>query len=238
MFQYRQWPETLVFPSCVACNHGTAAHDALLSLISRMDPVSNRSNDDDRLQDLMTTVASKWPGLLPKMLPSIREAREMNRQVGRMPEPGFTHQETAKVIRLTEECHEAICVVSKKLFKGIYYLETRRIFPTIGCIVLHWFSNKELVLTGKYDAFQQLKDLAGSAPTMRRSGKLLHDQFEYKFTYTPEIAVLQARFGFAFGLVVFASEVLGRLEKDISRMRNAYGESSAFRVLQSGAAPR
>ena len=198
-----------------------------------MDPVSNKSDDDGRLQDLMSTVSSNWPGLLPKMLPSVRDARQMNRQLGRIPEPGLTHQQTAKAIRLTEECHEAICVVSNKLFKGISYLETHRIFPNTGCIVLHWFSNKELVLTGKYDAFEQLKDLAGSAPPMRRSGKLLHGQFEYKFTQTPEISVLQARFGFAFGLVVFASEILGRLEQDMSRMRNAYGESSAFRVLQS-----
>jgi hypothetical protein len=41
----------------------------------------------------------------------------------------------------TIEFHKAVCVLGRKLAKGVYYNETGCIFPSHGCLILNWFTN-------------------------------------------------------------------------------------------------
>jgi hypothetical protein len=199
-----------------------------------MDPFHNRGDLDGAQMGLMHAVNRQHPGFFAKMMPSPVEARRMNRDLGVAPGLGRTHQQTGPV-KVPEELHDAVCVFAKKLAKGVYYLDTATPFPSDGCLLLNWFTNAELLREGRYPVFEQLMSLAGEAPPLRRSQKLLNDQFEYKLSMAPDssIFVVQARFGNAFGLVVFGSSLAGQLESIVIRLREQLGNPGPFAVLQS-----
>ena len=99
--------------------------------------------------------------------------------LGLKPAPGQTHQE-ASGVKVLDEFHQAVCVLARKLAKGIFYRETGTVFPDEGCLLLNWFTNSDLLRDGKYPAFDLLKEIGGNAPPLQRTGKYLNDQFEYE----------------------------------------------------------
>lgn len=234
MFQFRQWPEGFEFPSCQSCNQGTADHDLLISMLARLDPFEGSGNKDGKQVGLMMMVNKQFPGLISKMMPSANEARSTNRMLGIKPEPGKTQQD-ASPVKIPEEFHHAVCIFAQKLAKGIFYRETSSPFPDEGCLLLNWFTNADHLRDGKYVVFDLLKEIGGIAPPLIRSGQYLNDQFEYKFSLSPEkeIFVLQARFGHVFGLAVFGSTLPGKLEDIVVRLREQTQRDGPFAVLQS-----
>jgi hypothetical protein len=240
MFQHRQWPEGFEFPACAACNHGSDDDDLLVSMLARMDPFQNKGNLDGKAPGLMAAAQQQYPGLFRKMVQTPSEARRENRLLGIRPAPGQTHQETC-VMKIPDEMHQAVGVFARKLAKAIYYRDVQAVFPEDGCLVLTWFTNTDLVRDGKYPVFETLRDVAGSAPTLTRSGRFLNDQFEYKMSLSPErhLLALQARFGNAFGLVVFGSTTPGLIEKHVEGLRETQrgGGDGPFTILQSASLP-
>ncbi len=234
MFQFRHWPEGFEFPSCAACNQGTGDHDLLVAMLARMDPIEERGDKDGTQVGLMKMASKQFPGLFAKMTSSANEARRNNRKVGRLPAPGQTHQEAGSV-KVTQEIHQAVSVLARKLAKGLFYREVGSPFLDEGCLLLNWFTNADLLRDGKYAVFDLLKELGGTAPPLQRSGEYLNDQFEYKLLLSPEknIFVLQARFGNAFGFVVFGSSLPGTLEGIVVRLREQTQRDGPFAVLQS-----
>jgi len=234
MFQHRQWPEGFEFPACETCNHGSGDDDLIVSMLARMDPFEERGNRDGRLEGLMLATNKQHPGLLAKMIPSAAEARRNNRQLGIIPDAGQTHQE-AGAVKVPNEVHVAVCSLAEKLAKGIYYRETSKVFSSSGCLLLNWFTNADLFREGKYIVFDLLKEIGGNIPPVQRTGVFLNDQFEYKISFSPEadILVLQARFGNAFGFVVFGCTIPGRLEAIITGLRERTSRDGPFAVLQS-----
>lgn len=235
MFQFRRWPEGFEFPACAVCNQGTDDHDLIVALLARMDPFQNKGNLDGKGFGLMRMVNKQFPGLFEKMMPSTSEARQHNRELGIQPLPGQTHQEASNAIKVPQEFHDAVCVFARKLAKGVYYRETRIVFPNNGCLLSNWFSNEHLAREGKYPVFEVLKNLSGDAPQLKRADKLLNDQFEYRYSLSPDktISVLQARFGNSFGLAVFGSTIPDHLEAIVRRLRDESGHDGPFAVLQS-----
>lgn len=234
MFQHRLWPEGFEFPACQSCNQGTDDQDLLIAVFARMNPFEEKGNADGRLEGLMHMANKQYPGLFQRMMPSANEARRHNRELGINPGPGQTHQDTG-MVRVTEELHEAVCVLGRKLAKGVFYRETGRVFPDDGCLLLNWFTNADLIRDGKYIVFDLLKEVSGKAPPTVRTGNYLGDQFDYKLSLAPErnVFILQARFGGAFGLAVFGSTVPGLLESGIIRLREQSSRSGPFAILQS-----
>lgn len=234
MFQHRQWPEGFEFPACEACNGGSSDDDLLVAMLARMDPFNNRGNLDGSHFGLMQRVNKQFPGLFAKMVPTPTEARTANRNLGVVPSAGQTHQQ-AGAVKVPEELHSAVCVFARKLVKGVYYQNAGIPFPNDGCLLLNWFSNAELLREGRYPVFDLLRELDGNAPQLKRSGKMLNDQFEFKFSISPDkkILILQARFGAAFGLAVFGSTEPNMLERIVTRLREETGHAGPFAILQS-----
>lgn len=234
LFQHRLWPEGFEFPACPECNQGTEDQDLLVAMLARMNPFEDNGNLDGKLEGLMRMVGKQHPGLFKKMIPSASEARRHNRELGLKLGPGQSHQDTG-VANLPVEFHDAVCVLGRKLAKGLFYRDAGLIFPDEGCLLLNWFSNADLIRDGKYIVFDLLREVAGSAPPTERGGKFLGDQFEYKLSLAPErnVFILQARFGGAFGLAVFGSTIPGLLEAGITRLREQTSRSGPFAILQS-----
>ena len=234
MFQYRHWPEGFEFPACRACNLGTGDDDLLVAILARMDPLTEKGNEDGRLEGLMRAVNRQYPGLFEKMMPSAADARKQNRILSIEPKPGQTQQETG-IVNVPEELHTAVCSLARKLAKGVYYRDTGRIFPNDGCLLLNWFTNASLLRDGKYVVFDLLKELSGDVPPVQRAGRFLNDQFEYKISFSSDakIVVLQARFDNAFGMVVFGCTIPGKLESMVGSLRERTQREGPFAILQS-----
>lgn len=234
MFQFRLWPVDFEFPSCEPCNLGTNDHDLLVAMLARMDPFELKGDIDGKHVGLMKAVNHQFPGLFEKMMLSVAEARRRNRELGLHPAPGQTQQEVGTV-KVPDEFHQAVCVLARKLSKGIFYRETGRPFPDDGCLLLNWFTNADILRAGKYIVFDLLKELGGTVPPLQRGGTYLNDQFEYKLSLSPEkdTLILQAKFGNAFGLVVFGSTLVGKLESIVARLREESQRNGSFAVLQS-----
>jgi hypothetical protein len=225
MFQNRRWPEGFEFPACDRCNGGTRDDDLLIAMLARVDPLENRGDRDGKAPGLMARAHKRHPGMFQRML-AIGE--------GGQPQAIFEWQ-------ITDEMRQAVDVLAAKLAKGIYWRHTQNIFPNYGGLAMTWFTNADVARDGKYKLFEILQHVAGDAPSLTRSGTYLNDQFEYKFSLSPEkhILALQAKFGNAFGFVLFGSTTRGLLEKNIQlavASPRADGVEP-FRILQSPMLP-
>jgi len=203
-------------------------------MFSRMRTAEENGNADGKVAGFLANVKGQFPGMLGRMMPTAVEARAANRRLGIKPPPGLTHQETG-VLKMPQEMHGAVRVLAGKLSKGIFYRDVGTIFPKEGCLLMHWFSNAELVRDGTYVMFDMLDGLAGDAPRTKRAGTFLDDQFSYKFTLATEKTtfVLQCRFSETFGFVVFGSAENGLLESGVAELERKTGSKNPFEVLQS-----
>ena len=235
MFDNKEWPEGFEFPSCSACNHGTSDHDLIIAWMARVDFTDQSSEIDQRTEGLLKLVNHQHPKMIKKMLPSSTEARRTNRLLGITPLPGKTHTETG-VINITNEMTNAIHTFAKKLTKGIYFLNSQKIFPEDGCLMLGWFTNVEFVKASGFIPFELIKDVSGSIPPILRNGKSLDNRFSYKFSISEksDLFVLQAMFGNSFGLVIFGATLAGQLESIIEKIKlNSNNLNGGLTVLQS-----
>jgi hypothetical protein len=214
------------------CNAGSSDDDLLIAVLGRFDPLNGQGNSDGQLSGLLKSTDRQAPGVLRKMLPSIREARRYNRRLGITPKPGQLHQETG-VMNMPNELIAAVSTLAAKLTKGMFYNVAKAIFPSDGTLVMHWFTNEELIKTGSYPIFEMMQGLTGHAPLLRRSGKSLDDQFECKFTIDEkgELLALQSRFRSSFGFVVFGSTLKGQLEGILESIRTEIGGDPGFTIL-------
>jgi hypothetical protein len=237
LFQHKHWPEGFEFAACGECNHGTGDQDAIVSMLARMDPNDATGDSDGRVLGLIKNVGNQFPEMIPKMMPSAVEARRKNRELGIKPGPGQTHQDVAPVL-IPIEISLAVEAFSRKLAKAIYFREVDAIFPSEGTLLLNWFTNAELVQHGRYLLFDLLRDVPGRAVPLRRGGKYLDEQFQYKLSITQEnnVFILQARFGVAFGLVIFGSTQPGIIEPVLEQLRTKYSKDGPFITIQSAAA--
>jgi hypothetical protein len=234
LFQFKRWPESFEFPACNNCNGGTGDQDAVIAMLGRMHPDEDTGNADGRIEGLIRNVNTQFPGVIHKMMPSHIEARRRNRALGLKPGPGQLHQDIAPV-SIPDEINEAVGTFSLKLSKAIYYREAHQAFPSTGTVIMHWFTNVELVRHGKYVLFEHLQSLSGHAPQLVRGRKFLNDQFEYKVSLSDDrqILVLQVRIGQSFGMIIYASIAPGVLEEAMSKLRAKYQRTGPFDVLQS-----
>jgi hypothetical protein len=223
MFQHRQWPAGFEFPACQACNHGSGDDDLLIAMLARMDPFEGKGNLDGKQLGILAGVHKQFPGIFGKMTAGL-------------------HPHGVPFAKVTEEMHSAVSVLGRKLAKGVYWREVGAFFPNDGGLMLTWYTNADVVRDGGHKLFEVLKDIAGVAPRLVRSGKHLNDQFEYKLSLSPDQAIigLQARFGNGFGFVVFGGTTPGLLERNIALAVAARPRADGvepFRILQSPTLP-
>ncbi|MGZ3327597.1 MAG: hypothetical protein ACXU85_10585 [Xanthobacteraceae bacterium] len=204
---------------------GTRDDDLLIAMLARVDPLENRGDRDGKMPGLMARAHKRHPGMFERMM-----------AIGEDGQPQASGE-----WQITDELRQAVDVLAAKLAKGIYWRNTQDIFPNDGGLAMTWYTNADVARDGGYKLFESLQHLAGNAPLLTRSGTYLNDQFEYKFSLSPEkhILTMQAKFGNAFGFVVFGSTTPGLLEKNIHlavASPRADGVEP-FRILQSPALP-
>lgn len=166
------------------------------------------------------------------MVRSPSQARRDNRQLGITPAPGETHQGLG--VRLPAEFDVAVSVFAKKLVKGVYYRETKTIFPNNGTLLLNWFTNSQLVNNTRYPAIELMDRFGGRIPVVQNGNKLLTDQFTYRVSFSIEhgLFALEAMFNGAFGFLVVASVLEGQLETMVTNLQATTGKTGPFQIIQ------
>lgn len=238
LFQLRQWPEGYEFPACAACNGGSSNSDLIVAFIAHMDPAANTEQLTKGF-GLMRRVNKQAPKLLPAMfMSSAVEARAQARRLGMRPGPGQTYQGLG-IANITDEMREAVESVAAKLTKAVYYMQTGSVFPVNGGIMFQWFTNAQLREHGRIPVLEAMAPMAATSPTIKRSGKNLKDQFDYRYSRddTGDLHVMQVAFGQVFGFVTVFSQVPGKLEAiEASIKAKVQDGESPFKFLSTGAA--
>lgn len=128
--------------------------------------------------------------------------------------PGQTYQSLG-IVNVTDEMHDAVESFAAKLTKAVFHMQTSSIFPTNGGIWFQWFTNAQLREHGKISILEAMATIAATSPTLKRNGKDLRDQFDYKYSVDEEGALhmLQVVVGQSFGFVTIFSPVPGKLEE-------------------------
>jgi hypothetical protein len=233
LFQNKIAPEGFEFSSCAECNHYSSDEDLIVAVISRMG--SPKFGDTDgRLVGMMKALNHQCPDFYRTLLPSVIEARRNNRELGFVPNHGMTHQGMG-VLNINHETRVALTVFSKKLAKGISYLEEGIIFKNEDCLALNWFTNANFIKDGGYKVFEMLSHINGNTPRINRSNKVLNNQFEYKFSLSDDrnLILIQAKFGESFGLVIVGCRTSGYLENLIATTFSDLEEDyKPFEIIQ------
>lgn len=231
LFQNRQWPEGMEFPSCDDCNQGSRDQDLLIAMVGRFDPFTDLGNRDGHLPGLVKKVNERFPALLREMMPSPLEAKRSNRELKLTPPEGGTSQDTG-VMKIPREVEGAVETLAEKLSKGLFYLETKSIFPNDGGLLFQWFTNANVIQEHGMMPFEPLIKLPGRTPVLKRSEKDLRDQFGYKFSVGENawVFVLLAYFGKSFGFGVLGSTRTGYLENLAEQLTKETGRR-AMKIL-------
>lgn len=214
LFREKNWPEGYEFPACKACNGGSSDSDLIVAFMANMDPAAN----DEQLKKghgLMRLAHRQAPRMLPAMFnSSALKARAQARRLGMKPGPGQTYQGLG-IVNVTDEMRLAVETVAAKLTKAVFYMQTGSIFPQDGSIWFQWFTNAQLREHGNIPLIEALANFPAEAPVLKRNGKDLSDQFDYKYSKDDEgyLHVLQTVFGQVFGFVTIFSQVPGKLEE-------------------------
>jgi hypothetical protein len=165
--------------------------------------------------NLMRLVNKQAPKMLRSMfISSAVKARSQARRLGMRIGPGQTYQRLG-IVNVTDEMHEAVELLAAKLTKAVFHMQTSSIFPTDGGIWFQWFTNAQLREHGKISILEAMATFAATSPTLKRNGKDLRDQFDYKYSVDEKGALhtLQVVFGQSFGFVTFSARCSESLKK-------------------------
>lgn len=140
IFDFKQRPRGLVFPSCDDCNARTSQDEQVISLISRIYPDGGTEAHQRELKKLLDSVSNNDPGLLPSLLTKELAAHMRLQNIGFALPPPRRHisLESPKITK-------AFDTFSLKLFLALHFQHTRQIIDHHGGIQYMLFTNLSAV---------------------------------------------------------------------------------------------
>jgi hypothetical protein len=235
LFQNNKFPEGFIFPACKVCNNGSSDQDLLIAMVAKSgwSPLNNTS-DDNTVFGLIARSDKRNPDLIKRIVQSAQSELIPKHENGfaLIPEPYDPHHQI--VISLPIEFDHAMDVFARKLAKGIYYKETKTIFPNDGGLVMQYFTNAEWKTPDEDSVFAIMQAAGGDAPSVVNGNIDLSDQFWYQKAFAPQIGmfVIRANFTATFRLEIFGSSIPGQLEAIVARLEAARGTKSPWRAIQ------
>lgn len=192
MFKGRVWPEGYQFPACLKCNSSSRHADQALALIARMS-FADRHVGDDVLTPYIRGVANNRPDLLPEVASSSIHAKKLLRQLG-IKKPEGTFAVDFPVALIPAETMAALNIFFSKLFCSLYYKHTGNIVSKHTNIAVIRTTNQIYDDPNPFDWLHSLP--FNNSPTIKRAGKSLNEQFDYKWGHNRA----EGLFGFSFQL--------------------------------------
>jgi hypothetical protein len=175
MFDRRQRPKGLEFPTCLGCNNGTRLSDLVASVLGRAYP--NALPED--LQNLLKGVSNNVPGLLEEMRP---------------PQLGSTALRVNGPI-LTRH----VDIFGAKLGLALHYEAHGSPVPPGGGVQTMFFTNVSAI---KGELPTQIIEMLPAPRTLKQGTREVSDQFQYSWALTEERrhSIFYATFRLAFSV--------------------------------------
>lgn len=197
MFDARQRPKGLEFPSCKECNEGTRHADQIASLLGRAVPNSHVQPDSADFDRLLSGVRTNIPGALEELVgnPLSEKALRARLEVG--DGSGVMHVGGPIISRHME-------AFAIKFALALHYQVTGQAVPDTGGVSVRWFTNYQR-LQGKFP--ESIQEILGPPQTLKQGHNEVSSQFQYAWaSATDAVATgIMATFRFAFALIAFTA---------------------------------
>lgn len=210
-FFHKRWPADHVFPACRDCNERTRDSDTVFGALVRYLGWDDelRDADGERSSELLSNLASRYPGAFPKQIPYLAESK-IRRRYGISINDGVA-------VHIPNEAVEHVLRTFRKLGVAFRYRYTK-LNPPLDHIVdvsLNW--NAALIPTEDITEVFRL----GRATHWTISSGRFNGQFIYSMDYNEDedLFAVVAKFGGAF--LGIASVFPGSLQDSVKPSRRA-----------------
>lgn len=171
LFDFKQRPAGLEFPSCLACNSKSGHAEQVVSLISRIYPDGGSEAHRKELEKLLNAVSNNNPNLLPSLLPKEFVIHQRLLKMGlALPKPKKHLSLESPVVQ------KAFDVFSTKLFLALHFEHTKEIIGHSGGVQYFLFTNLDAV-NGNIP--KVLSDLLQSPSFLKQGRRHTASQFFY-----------------------------------------------------------
>jgi len=152
IFPDKHRPKGLEFPSCLACNQQTARDEVLVALVARMgiSPSGKDAGLDSKIDDIIKSINSLWPGLLPALL---KTSEEHDARAG-----------TSTIVLNHPQINDSIDRVCAKSALATYYYETGMIACEKSVVETKWAVDQQ----GTNAAASHLSDMLPKSAVLKQ----------------------------------------------------------------------
>jgi len=202
MFDRRQRPKGLEFPTCEGCNGGTRHTDLVASLLGRVYPDTGTDAGIQELKKLLAAVSNNVPGLLEEMQPGEADHATLLTIPNRPPGSAVLR---ANGPILTKHMR----IFGAKLGLALHFEAHSSFVPQQGGVQVMYFTN---VNAAKGELPMEIINLLPLAKTLEQGKQNVRGQFSYSYLLTEEgrHSVFYAVFRQSFAIV--AVTALDRFE--------------------------
>jgi hypothetical protein len=171
VFEGRQRPKGLEFPTCQLCNNGTGHSDLVAAMLARSWPDANSDVQRKDMVKILAGVANNLPGLLQEMNVG-RASEKLARKRYNLSSDVHTFRADGPLLT------RHVLSFAAKLGFALHHELRREPIPPAGGAQVMWFSNLQ-AMNGQIP--QELFDMLPSSATLRQGVKSVEDQFEYSY---------------------------------------------------------
>lgn len=185
LFDGKQRPRGLEFPSCQPCQESTRKAETVFAVLSRFYPDPSTNTRRAEFKKLLLAAERHNPGLLVEMdTDQLGHLQRLGNVIPSLPSWNFLH--VGGPI-----CTSSVSAFAVKLGLALHYEVTRRIVPKGGVAVVARFSNID-AFTG--DMPKEALALFGPGQTLQMGKFRLDAQFEYSSLYAADTMTMSAHF--------------------------------------------
>lgn len=171
LFDLKQRPKGLEFPSCQSCQDSTRKNELVVAMLSRIYPDPRTTQARHEMREILRSVRTNFPGLLEAMrVDQVGVLSRLGDKAFKLPEWNFLSTGGAQV-------QGAINGFGLKLAKALHLELTGRIVPRGAGIFVEQFSNfNALTEAMPHD----LMDAIGNEKTLQMGKQNAWDTFSYQ----------------------------------------------------------
>ena len=177
MFDQRQRPKGLEFPTCASCNHGTSLTDLVASLLCRVYPDVESDPGKRELKKLLSAVSNNVPGLLEEMMVDDHGQFQAWRDIPNMPSGSAVLRANGPIL----SAHMRI--FGTKLGLALHFEAHGTFVPQEGGVQPLFFTNANAV---RGELPMEIINRLPPARTLQQGKKEVSGQFTYSFLLTEE----------------------------------------------------
>lgn len=178
LFTRKEWPEGYVFPACSECNGKSRIADQFLALLGRMS-FADPNFVEQEFAKFLGGISNNLPAGLPILETDTDESKRLFSELdAAIPDAGFIPPDATRVA-IDAETFLVLDAVFRKIFCALYYKHVGGFVPRSSVLFRLCTTNQILASDDPY-GWQIIPHIRWE-PIVRRNGRDLRDQFDYRW---------------------------------------------------------